>query len=168
MWKLFQSQRDKNFVGAHAKLGSIMNDAGMTGAIMPRFSAGMTGDISMDRAKWIALNKPEGTILEELGLGFARGGYVNTSSYSNMSVPSYAMGGTVGPRYNIPTNTVSLGKNQIPGYNKGGAVHHYDVGGFVVNAQPGQDEKMIATMVVDMLDQKNVMRAAMTGVGRRN
>jgi len=99
---------------------------------------------------------------------FASGGYANPSNYSNMSVPSYAMGGLAGPKYNIPTNSVSLGKNQIPGYNKGGAVHHYDVGGFVVNAQPGQDEKMIASMVVDMLDQKNVMRAAMTGVGRRN
>jgi TP901 family phage tail tape measure protein len=99
---------------------------------------------------------------------FASGGYANPSNYSNMSVPSYAMGGLAGPKYNIPTNTVSLGKNQIPGYNKGGAVHHYDVGGFVVNAQPGQDERMIASMVVDMLDQKNVMRAAMSGVGRRN
>lgn len=155
-------------MGAGENLGPLMNKAGMTGSIMPRINAGQTGDPSMDAAKWLALNKPKGTILEQLGLGFARGGYVNPSSYSNMSVPSYAMGGAVGPRYNIPTNTVSLGKNQIPGYNKGGAVHHYDVGGFVVNAQPGQDEKMIATMVVDMLDQKNVMRAAMTGVGRRN
>ena len=99
---------------------------------------------------------------------FAGGGYANPSTYSNMSVPAYAMGGLAGPKYNIPTNSVSIGKNQIPGYNKGGAVHHYDVGGFVVNAQPGQDEKMIASMVVDMLDQKNVMRAAMSGVGRRN
>ena len=164
MWKMFG---DQGFMGAHNNLGSIMNDAGMTGAIMPRISSGMAPD-DINLAKWIALNKPKGTILKELGLGFARGGYVNPSSYSNMSVPSYAMGGAVGPRYNIPTNTVSLGKNQIPGYNKGGAVHHYDVGGFVVNAQPGQDEKMIASMVVDMLDQKNVMRAAMSGVGRRN
>ena len=99
---------------------------------------------------------------------FAGGGYANPSTYSNMSVPAYAMGGLAGPKYNIPTNSVSIGKNQIPGYNKGGAVHHYDVGGFVVNAQPGQDERMIASMVVDMLDQKNVMRAAMSGVGRRN
>ena len=94
------------------------------------------------------------------------GMYVITGTRS--SVPAYAMGGLAGPKYNIPTNSVSIGKNQIPGYNKGGAVHHYDVGGFVVNAQPGQDEKMIASMVVDMLDQKNVMRAAMSGVGRRN
>jgi len=165
LWSLLSKE---GFMGAGENLGPLMNKSGMTGSIMPRINAGQTGDISIDTAKWIALNKPKGTILEELGLGFARGGYVNPSSYSNMSVPAYAMGGAVGPRYNIPTNTVSLGKNQIPGYNKGGAVHHYDVGGFVVNAQPGQDEKMIATMVVDMLDQKNVMRAAMTGVGRRN
>jgi TP901 family phage tail tape measure protein len=73
MWEMFQSQRDKGFLGAHEKLGSIMNDAGMTGAIMPRISSGM-GPEEIMLAKWIALNKPKGTMLEEIGLGFSKEG----------------------------------------------------------------------------------------------
>ena len=144
MWKLFQSQRDKNFMGAHTKLGSIMNDAGMTGAIMPRISAGQSGDISMDMAKWIALNKPEGTVLKEVGLGFANGGMV-------------------GPKYNIPSTSTSIVNPMPMRYNNGGAVHKYDVGGLVVNAAPGQSEREIASMVVQMLDTKNMLDAAKSG-----
>jgi hypothetical protein len=70
-----------------------MNKAGMTGSIMPRINAGQTGDVSMDMAKWIALNKPKGTILEELGLGFANGGMVrNKISGANYKLPSYDVG----------------------------------------------------------------------------
>jgi hypothetical protein len=92
MWKIFQSQRDKNFMGAHEQLGSIMNDAGMTGAIMPRISAGMAPD-EINLAKWIALNKPEGAVLEELGSGFANGGLVkNKVSRPTYSLPSFDTG----------------------------------------------------------------------------
>lgn len=104
-----------------------------------------------------------------------------------------ADGGYVGKRYNIPqfetgVNSVPvdmlamLHKNEavvpanmnpfnpnapgISGYNKGGSVNHYNVGGMVINTQPGQDEKMIATMVVDMLDKKNMINSAMLGNSR--
>jgi hypothetical protein len=161
LWSILGKQ---GFMGAGENLGSLMNKSGMTGSIMPRISAGMApGDINA--AKWIALNKPEGT---KLTSNFANGGYINPSFNPSMSTPAFAMGGLAGPKYTIPNNTVSVGKPGISGYNKGGSVNHYNVGGMVINTQPGQDEKMIATMVVDMLDQKNMMRSAMIGRGRNN
>jgi TP901 family phage tail tape measure protein len=141
LWKLLG---ERGFMGAGENLGPLMNKAGMTGSIMPRISAGQTGDISMDMAKWIALNKPKGTVLKEVGMGFANGGMV-------------------GPKYNIPTTSSSIVNPQPMRYNNGGAVHKYDVGGLVVNAAPGQSEREIASMVVQMLDNKNMLDAAKSG-----
>jgi TP901 family phage tail tape measure protein len=141
LWKLFG---ERGFMGAGENLGPLMNKAGMTGSIMPRISAGQTGDVSMDMAKWIALNKPKGTVLKEVGMGFANGGMV-------------------GPKYNIPTTSSSIVNPQPMRYNNGGAVHKYDVGGLVVNAAPGQSEREIASMVVQMLDNKNMLDAAKSG-----
>jgi hypothetical protein len=141
LWKLLG---ERGFMGAGENLGPLMNKAGMTGSIMPRINAGQTGDISMDTAKWIALNKPEGTVLKEVGLGFANGGMV-------------------GPKYNIPSTSTSIVNPMPMRYNNGGAVHKYDVGGLVVNAAPGQSEREIASMVVQMLDTKNMLDAAKSG-----
>jgi TP901 family phage tail tape measure protein len=141
LWKLLG---ERGFMGAGENLGPLMNKAGMTGSIMPRINAGQTGDISMDMAKWIALNKPKGTVLKEVGMGFANGGMV-------------------GPKYNIPTTSSSIVNPQPMRYNNGGAVHKYDVGGLVVNAAPGQSEREIASMVVQMLDNKNMLDAAKSG-----
>jgi hypothetical protein len=141
LWKLLG---ERGFMGAGENLGPLMNKAGMTGSIMPRINAGQTGDISMDMAKWIALNKPEGTVLKEVGLGFANGGMV-------------------GPKYNIPSTSTSIVNPMPMRYNNGGAVHKYDVGGLVVNAAPGQSEREIASMVVQMLDTKNMLEAAKSG-----
>jgi hypothetical protein len=140
LWKLFG---DQGFMGAQENLGSIMNSAGMTGSIMPRISSGLAPD-DINLAKWIALNKPKGTVLKEVGMGFANGGMV-------------------GPKYNIPTTSSSIVNPQPMRYNNGGAVHKYDVGGLVVNAAPGQSEREIASMVVQMLDNKNMLDAAKSG-----
>jgi TP901 family phage tail tape measure protein len=141
LWKLLG---ERGFMGAGENLGPLMNKAGMTGSIMPRINAGQTGDVSMDMAKWIALNKPKGTVLKEAGMGFANGGMV-------------------GPKYNIPSTSTSIVNPMPMRYNNGGAVHKYDVGGLVVNAAPGQSEREIASMVVQMLDTKNMLDAAKSG-----
>ena len=97
---------------------------------------------------------------------------VNAKSVANLGVPfmdqinKMATGGLVGASYHIPTSTVMPNMNMLPAYAKGGVIHHYDVGGFVVNAAEGQSERDIATMVVSMLDSRNMQRAAMNGVNR--
>jgi hypothetical protein len=83
-------------------------------------------------------------VLKEVGLGFANGGMV-------------------GPKYNIPSTSTSIVNPMPMRYNNGGAVHKYDVGGLVVNAAPGQSEREIASMVVQMLDTKNMLDAAKSG-----
>ena len=97
---------------------------------------------------------------------------VNAKAVANLGVPfmdqinKMATGGLVGASYHIPTSTVMPNMNMLPAYAKGGVIHHYDVGGFVVNAAEGQSERDIATMVVSMLDSRNMQRAAMNGVNR--
>ena len=80
--------------------------------------------------------------------------------------PRLANGGMINPKYDVPSSSISFGNNSVSGYNNGGAVHHYNVGGLVINTHPGQDEKMIAQMVVDMLDSKNIIHAAKSGSQR--
>jgi TP901 family phage tail tape measure protein len=74
LWKLLQGKdnhwaRDvslgmPDYRYAGEELGSLMNQAGTTGSIMPRISAGQApGDIN--NAIWLALNKPKGTVLQE-------------------------------------------------------------------------------------------------------
>jgi hypothetical protein len=161
LWKILG---DQGFRGASENLGPLMNEFGMTGSIMPRISAGMAPD-DINFAKWIALNKPKGTVLEELGLGFANGGIVNTSFNPKMSIPGFANGGMASPTYNIPTSTVGLASNQVPGYNKGGSIHHYNAGGIVVNGAQGQDVKELANHIVNIMDARGARRQSMTGGG---
>jgi len=93
----------------------------------------------------------------------AMGGLVVPQAKDWSNKAKFATGGMVNKaKYNLPSPSVSINKSMMPNSNNS-AVHHYDVGGLVVNAQPGQDEKTIATMVVNMLDQKNMMREAMYG-----
>jgi len=68
LWKLLQG---KDYRYAGEDLGSLMNQAGTTGSIMKRISNGRTGDATIDKATWLALNKPKGTTLQETGLGFS-------------------------------------------------------------------------------------------------
>jgi TP901 family phage tail tape measure protein len=96
---------------------------------------------------------------------FANGGIVNTSFNPKMSIPGFANGGMVSPTYNIPTNTVGLASNQVPGYNKGGSIHHYNAGGIVVNAAQGQDVKELANHIVNIMDARGARRQSMTGGG---
>jgi hypothetical protein len=88
LWSILGKQ---GFMGAGENLGSLMNKSGMTGSIMPRISAGMApGDINA--AKWIALNKPEGT---KLTSNFANGGMVK------YKLPSYDVGSPYIPKDQI-------------------------------------------------------------------
>jgi TP901 family phage tail tape measure protein len=96
---------------------------------------------------------------------FANGGIVNTSFNPNMSVPGFANGGMASPTYNIPTNTVGIASNQVPGYNKGGSIHHYNAGGIVVNAAQGQDVKELANHIVNIMDARGARRQSMNGGG---
>ena len=96
---------------------------------------------------------------------FANGGLVNTSFNPKMSVPGFANGGMASPTYNIPTSTVGLASNQVPGYNKGGSIHHYNAGGIVVNAAQGQDVKELASHIVNIMDARGARRQSMNGGG---
>lgn len=77
----------------------------------------------------------------------------------------FALGGMANPRYNIPSSSLIVNPATMR-YNNGGQVNRYDVGGLVVNAAPGQDERQIAAMVVQMLDSKNLMAQAKSGRNR--
>ena len=97
---------------------------------------------------------------------------INADTVKNLGVPmldqinKMAAGGLIGGAYNIPTSSVLPTMSTPPGFARGGIINHYDVGGFVVNAAPGQSEREIASMVVSMLDAKNMRRSAMNGINR--
>jgi hypothetical protein len=156
MWKIFQSQRDKNFMGAHEQLGSIMNDAGMTGAIMPRISAGMAPD-EINLAKWIALNKPEGAVLEELGSGFANGGLVkNKVSRPTYSLPSFDTGISYLPKDMIAQlheGERVLTKEENKNFSSGGPItNNIIINGTDLNKKEIAQEVMIE---LDRVQKKN-------------
>lgn len=70
-----------------------------------------------------------------------------------------AMGGLVS--YNVPR------ANSTPmGYNRGGMVQHYNVGGLVINTQPGQNEMEIARMAVNIMDARNQVSSISQGRNR--
>jgi hypothetical protein len=81
----------------------------------------------------------------------ATGGYIENSKL-------------ISPKFDIPKSNTVVNPSQL-GYNNS-ATHHYNVGGLVVNAAPGQSEREIASTVVSMLEAKNMQRAAMNGIGR--
>jgi TP901 family phage tail tape measure protein len=156
MWKMFEAQRDKGFMGAHEKLGSIMNDAGMTGAIMPRISAGMAPD-EINFAKWIALNKPEGTVLEELGSGFANGGLVkNKVSRPTYSLPSFDTGISYLPKDMIAQlheGERVLTKEENKNFSSGGPItNNIIINGTDLNKKEIAQEVMIE---LDRVQKKN-------------
>jgi TP901 family phage tail tape measure protein len=97
---------------------------------------------------------------------------INADTVKRLGVPmldqinKMAAGGLIGGAYNIPTSSVLPTMSTPPGFARGGIINHYDVGGFVVNAAPGQSEREIASMVVSMLDAKNMRRSAMNGINR--
>ena len=79
------------------------------------------------------------------------------------SINKMAMGG-LATTYNIPTK--SLAVNAPMGYNRGGSVHHYEVGGLVINTQPGQSEMEIARLAVGMMNAQSALGAKKLGEGR--
>ncbi|NDB60528.1 hypothetical protein EB001_19080, partial [bacterium] len=97
---------------------------------------------------------------------------INADTVKRLGVPmldqinKMAAGGLIGGAYNIPTSSVLPTMSTPSGFARGGIINHYDVGGFVVNAAPGQSEREIASMVVSMLDAKNMRRSAMNGINR--
>ena len=74
-----------------------------------------------------------------------------------------ASGGLVGARYDIPSQSLSVANSTLPGYNKGGSIHHYNAGGIIVNAAPGQDPREIAKHVVNLMDSRGQRRDRMNG-----
>ena len=119
-------------------LGDIMSGEGMTGAIMNRVNAGrVPGDIS--GAKWLAWNNPAGVITKE----------------------KFAMGGMVGPKYNIPSTSTSVADMPFNRYNGGGMVNNY--GGITVNPAPGMDEKMLAKYVISEMKRADAISFASQG-----
>ena len=75
----------------------------------------------------------------------------------------YANGGMIGPRYNIPNASSNIVNPMPMGYNNGGSIHHYNAGGIVVNAAPGQDVKELANHIVTIMDARGARRDSMTG-----
>ena len=86
--------------------------------------------------------------------------------FDGLNAQKFAGGGLSEPKYNVPTPATAMVNPMTMGYNNGGSVHRYDVGGLVVNAAPGQNERQIAAMVVQMLDNKNMLNAAKHGRSR--
>jgi TP901 family phage tail tape measure protein len=95
------------------------------------------------------------------GLLLATGGYVNPSFVPNMSSPAYAMGGMVGPKYNIPKSSTSVTDMPFNRYNGGGMVNNY--GGITVNPSPGMDEKMLAKYVISEMKRADAISFASQG-----
>jgi hypothetical protein len=118
-------------------LGDIMNSKGMTGAIMNRVNAGRV-PTDIQNAKWLAWNNPTG---------------VHTIQR--------AMGGIVGPNYNVPSKTTSVANMPFGRYNQGGMVNNY--GGFNIHANPGMDEKMLAKYVMAEIRTENAKSFASQG-----
>jgi hypothetical protein len=79
------------------------------------------------------------------------------------SINRMAMGG-LATTYNIPTK--SLGVSPMMGYNKGGSVHNYEVGGLVINTQPGQNEMEIARLAVGMMNAQSALSSKKIGEGK--
>jgi TP901 family phage tail tape measure protein len=79
------------------------------------------------------------------------------------SINRMAMGG-LATTYNIPTK--SLGVSPMMGYNKGGSVYNYEVGGLVINTQPGQNEMEIARLAVGMMNAQNALSSKKIGEGK--
>jgi TP901 family phage tail tape measure protein len=79
------------------------------------------------------------------------------------SINRMAMGG-LATTYNIPTK--SLGVSPMMGYNKGGSVHNYEVGGLVINAAAGQSEMEIARLAVGMMNAQTALDAKKIGPGK--
>jgi TP901 family phage tail tape measure protein len=79
------------------------------------------------------------------------------------SINKMAMGG-LATTYNIPTK--SLGVSPMMGYNKGGSVHNYEVGGLVINAAAGQSEMEIARLAVGMMNAQTALDAKKIGPGK--
>jgi hypothetical protein len=85
--------------------------------------------------------------------------------FDELNAQKFAMGGISGPSYTIPKGPASIGNNQIPGYNRGGSIHHYNAGGIVVNAAQGQDVKELANHIVTIMDARGSRRNSMNGGG---
>jgi len=141
LWKMLGG---KNYAYAGPKLGGMMNKIGAKGSMMPGIVSGMNAP----RGKWLALNKPKGTVLNELN-GFARGGLVGNKRM-NMGGPVY----------------------DIPAYSMGGRVK-YNAGGMATSSNAlyninvtlnGTD--MNPNDVAKAIDQQMRMREAMNGRGR--
>lgn len=74
-----------------------------------------------------------------------------------------AMGG-LATRYDIPSKTITSANTM--GYNRGGMVQHYNVGGLVINTQPGQNEMEIARMAVNMMNAQNAVASKSIGMNK--
>jgi hypothetical protein len=131
--------KKNEYLGQYMKenLGDIMNSKGMTGAIMNRINAGRAPKDIQD-AKWLGWNNPTG---------------VHTIQR--------AMGGIVGPNYNVPSKTTSVANMPFGRYNQGGMVNNY--GGFNIHANPGMDEKMLAKYVMAEIRNENSKSFASQG-----
>jgi TP901 family phage tail tape measure protein len=131
--------KKNEYLGQYMKenLGDVMNSKGMTGAIMNRINAGRAPKDIQD-AKWLGWNNPTG---------------VHTIQR--------AMGGIVGPNYNVPSKTTSVANMPFGRYNQGGMVNNY--GGFNIHANPGMDEKMLAKYVMAEIRTENAKSFASQG-----
>jgi hypothetical protein len=149
LWKMLGG---KNYNYAGPELGKMMNNAGLTGSIMPNIRSGR----NTPSALWLALNKPAGTVLKELG-SFANGGMINTPKYS---MPSFAVGTP-----NVPYDMIAKihkGEAIIPANMNNGTM-----GGtfnITINAQ-NANAKEVAMEVQRILNQRVGMNGSLSKVG---
>jgi len=91
---------------------------------------------------------------------------INAESVKNLGVPfldsinKMAAGGMVGGRYDVPSSQ----KVAVMGYSGGGSVKHYNVGGLVINTQPGQNPREIATIAINMMNAENSLAMKSQGM----
>jgi hypothetical protein len=126
LWKLLQGKdnhwsRDvslgmPDYRYAGEELGSLMNQAGTTGSIMNRISAGQApGDIN--DAVWLALNKPKGTVLEE-ETGFLLNKIRNSNLGSSLKTALKMSPSFIKDLIGMPYKPIHKVARKIPGLKK--------------------------------------------------
>jgi TP901 family phage tail tape measure protein len=162
------------FVGADGKTYEVVADAGRYG-LSVRLKKAMGGYVKNYEMGGRVLGA--GTSMSDsIPAMLSNGEYVvRASAVQSIGVPmldqinKMAMGG-LAARYDV-SKKMSMPQNAM-GYNRGGPINYYNVGGLAVNAAAGQSPMEIARMTMSMMNSVSTMKAKEAGlpkvVGRGN
>jgi TP901 family phage tail tape measure protein len=162
------------FVGSDGKTYEVVADAGRYG-LSVRLKKAMGGYVKNYEMGGRVFGA--GTSMSDsIPAMLSNGEYVvRASAVQSVGVPmldqinKMAMGG-LATRYDV-SKKMSMPQNTM-GYNRGGAINYYNVGGLAVNAAAGQSPMEIARMTMAMMNSVSTMKAKEAGlpklVGRGN